>query len=168
MKIRGNTIGTTIKPEKVLVKSENLTEAEKVKARANIGAASMLVVTEGAGGKASHNAKEIFAHVQAGGMVVFGIGFEFGSELYASFVGGDNVHAHFIFFEAHETNDDHVAVGAFSYFTIDMDGNIDSFGMSVMDAVGMQNYITEQVGSIDTALDSILKIQNELIGGDGV
>ena len=29
MIIRGNTIGTSIKPEKVLVKSENLTEEEK-------------------------------------------------------------------------------------------------------------------------------------------
>jgi hypothetical protein len=38
MKIRGNTVGTTIKPEKILVKSENLTEKEKAKARANIGA----------------------------------------------------------------------------------------------------------------------------------
>lgn len=38
MKIRGNTVGTPIKPEKVLVKSENLTGAEKAKARENIGA----------------------------------------------------------------------------------------------------------------------------------
>lgn len=37
MKIRGNTVGTTLKPKTVLVKSENLTEAEKAKARANIG-----------------------------------------------------------------------------------------------------------------------------------
>lgn len=37
-KIRGNTVGTNIKPEKVLVKCENLTKKEKAKARANIGA----------------------------------------------------------------------------------------------------------------------------------
>ena len=37
MKIRGNTIGTTIKPEKNLVKATNLTEAEKAQARENIG-----------------------------------------------------------------------------------------------------------------------------------
>jgi hypothetical protein len=41
MKIRGNTVGTPIAPEKVLVKSENLTEEEKAIARANIGAASV-------------------------------------------------------------------------------------------------------------------------------
>lgn len=40
MKIRGTTVSTTIKPERVLVKCENLTEDEKAQARANIGAAS--------------------------------------------------------------------------------------------------------------------------------
>ena len=40
MKIRGNTIGTTMKPEKTVVKCEKLTEEEKAIARANIGAAS--------------------------------------------------------------------------------------------------------------------------------
>ena len=46
MKIRGNTIGTTMKPEKVLVKSENLSEEEKAVARANIGAASADAIGE--------------------------------------------------------------------------------------------------------------------------
>lgn len=41
MKIRGNSVGTTIEPKKVLVKSENLTEEEKAKARENIGAAAI-------------------------------------------------------------------------------------------------------------------------------
>lgn len=41
MKIRGNTVGTPIKPKKVLVKCEDLTEEEKAQARANIGAASI-------------------------------------------------------------------------------------------------------------------------------
>ena len=44
MKIRGNTIGTNIKPEKTVVKCENLTEEEKAIARANIGAASEEVI----------------------------------------------------------------------------------------------------------------------------
>lgn len=44
MKIRGNTIGTTMKPEKTVVKCENLTEEEKAIARANIGAASEEVI----------------------------------------------------------------------------------------------------------------------------
>lgn len=37
MKIRGNTIGTPIKPEKNLVKATDLTDAEKAQARENIG-----------------------------------------------------------------------------------------------------------------------------------
>lgn len=41
MKIRGNTIGTPIKPEKNLIKATDLTEEEKARARANIGAAAV-------------------------------------------------------------------------------------------------------------------------------
>lgn len=41
MKIRGNTIGTPIKPEKNLIKATDLTEAEKAQARENIGAISL-------------------------------------------------------------------------------------------------------------------------------
>lgn len=44
MKIRGTTVGTPIKPEKVVVKCKNLTEEEKAIARANIGAASEEVI----------------------------------------------------------------------------------------------------------------------------
>lgn len=37
MKIRGTTVGTTIKPEKILLKATDLTEEEKAQARANLG-----------------------------------------------------------------------------------------------------------------------------------
>ena len=37
MKIRGNVVGTTIKPEKAVTKATNLTEEEKAQARSNIG-----------------------------------------------------------------------------------------------------------------------------------
>ena len=40
MIIRGNTIGTPMKPEKALVKSTDMTLEEQAQARANIGAAS--------------------------------------------------------------------------------------------------------------------------------
>ena len=78
-KIRGNTVGTTIAPEKVLVKSENLTPEEKAQARANIGAAkegesggsSLLVVTLSDSRKvASNTSEQIYDHVQNGGVVV--------------------------------------------------------------------------------------------------
>jgi hypothetical protein len=38
MKIRGNTVGTPIKPEKSLVNATDLTEEQKAQARENIGA----------------------------------------------------------------------------------------------------------------------------------
>lgn len=40
-KIRGNTVGTTLKPEQAILKCQNLTEEEKAQARANIGAAAI-------------------------------------------------------------------------------------------------------------------------------
>lgn len=40
MKIRGNTVGTPLKPEKAVVKCQNLSEEEKAQARENIGAVS--------------------------------------------------------------------------------------------------------------------------------
>ena len=71
MKIRGNTVGTPIKPTKVLVKSENLTPEEQAKARENIGAANLLVVTLSQSRKvASKTSKQIYDHVQSGGVVM--------------------------------------------------------------------------------------------------
>lgn len=40
MKIRGNVVGTTQKPEKVIVRATHLTEEQKAQARENIGAVS--------------------------------------------------------------------------------------------------------------------------------
>lgn len=41
MKIRGNTVGTPLKPEKAVVKCHGLTDEEKATARQNIGAISL-------------------------------------------------------------------------------------------------------------------------------
>lgn len=72
MKIRGAVVGTPIKPEKVLVKSENLTDEEKAIARANIGAsATMLIVTSNEDSKASHSSAEIYNHVKSGGATAY-------------------------------------------------------------------------------------------------
>lgn len=46
MKIRGNTVGTPMKPEKNLVKATDLTEKEKEQARENIGAPHVYTTTE--------------------------------------------------------------------------------------------------------------------------
>lgn len=64
MKIRGNTVGTPIKPEKAVVKCQNLTEEEKAQARANIGAAA---VGEGGGGLTEQDVEQIvrnYAHTE--------------------------------------------------------------------------------------------------------
>lgn len=70
MKIRGNTVGTPIKPEKVLVKCQNLTEEEKIMARQNIGAGGSLLTVFTDGDTSSHTPAEIITHVQAGGTVI--------------------------------------------------------------------------------------------------
>lgn len=80
MKIRGNTVGTPMRPEKFLVKARNLNEEEKAQARANIGAAaegdspggsgvSALIVTMSEDSIASHTPAQILAHMQNGGVV---------------------------------------------------------------------------------------------------
>lgn len=53
MKIRGNTVGTPLKPEVILTKASGLTEEQKAQARANIGAAA-----EGEGGGGGANGKD--------------------------------------------------------------------------------------------------------------
>ena len=51
MKIRGNTVGTTLRPEKAIVKSKNLTEEEKAQARKNLGVDAIPTVTKADAGK---------------------------------------------------------------------------------------------------------------------
>lgn len=46
MKIRGNVVGTTQKPEKVIVKATDLTDDEKAQARSNIGVPDIDVLVE--------------------------------------------------------------------------------------------------------------------------
>lgn len=69
MKIRGNTVGTTLKPEKAVVKCQNLTPEEKAKARKNIGVDTLIVTIDEESKTASHTATEIISHVKNGGTV---------------------------------------------------------------------------------------------------
>ena len=64
MKIRGNTVGTPIKPKKVLVKAESLTDDEKDIARENIGA-DVFYVTVTAAEDGTLTADKTFAEVKA-------------------------------------------------------------------------------------------------------
>lgn len=60
MKIRGNTIGTPLKPEKNLVKATGLSPEEQAQARENIGAASAEVI-----GDIERAFDELHAYAQA-------------------------------------------------------------------------------------------------------
>lgn len=159
MKIRGNTVGTTIKPEKTVVKCEKLTEEEKTIARANIGATSMLIVTIGEDGKASHTSAEILAYVQAGGTVVL----DTWNEMFANLTTVDVGMAYFAYVDISDE-----AGGLLGSYTIDYEGNAHASFSQFRDDNELENYIDEKIGLIDSALDSIIAIQNELIGGDGV
>lgn len=61
MKIRGNTIGTPIKPEKTIVKATGLSEEQKAQARENIGAVTEADVEDVVNSKLSNiiNAEEV-------------------------------------------------------------------------------------------------------------
>lgn len=163
MKIRGNTIGTTMKPEKTVVKCENLTEEEKARARDNIGVVPMLIVTN-EGIQASHTSGEIYAHVQAGGTVVFDVS----NGVCASFAGAYEDVAFFIAYQANARDDDIVAGGIIVSYEIDRDGNITDCGLHIRDEQGIENRIYEVIGPIDDALQEIIAIQNKLIGGDSI
>jgi hypothetical protein len=168
MKIRGTVVGTPIKPEKVLVKSENLTEEEKAIARANIGIMpTMIVAYDNENKKASHTSAEIFAHVQAGGTVMFDFQIDGSPSELVTLADVTEYYAHFTYADV-QLFDDIIATCQLVDIRVDENGNVSVGAMSLMDQTGMENFIYEQLGPIDEALSSILKIQNELIGGDGV
>ena len=166
MIIRGNTIGTSIKPEKVLVKSENLTEEEKAIARANIGVVPTLIVkvrhyqNEDFDDvrEVSHNSVEIYEHAKAGDSVLL---MNQNNEYY-TLQRAESYIAIFSKTEAYTI--DGVSKVDHEKIVIDSEYNV----MEFRDSLVLEKRFDETIGYIDTALDSILKIQNELIGGDGV
>lgn len=166
MKIRGNTIGTTMKPEKTVVKCEKLTEEEKAIARANIGVVPTLVVnirsyqnddfddvTE-----VSHNSLEIYEHVNAGGSAVLCVR---GDEFYV-LEGATSYSARFI-----RTDCGSIDGSRFAHIrniVIGSNYNVTEFDYELV----LEERFDKTIGDIDSALDAVLSIQNELIGGDGV
>lgn len=138
MKIRGNTVGTTQKPEKVIEKAgidnvfigdENTTLEEFYNAHC---AGKMCFMKRNmAGGRTGYWVAYTMSSVMAN------------------------------FYEFSSTPDGQVSI---SYATLDSSGNFTS--KSVMPAD--KTYVDEAIGDIETALDAIIAIQNSLIGGDGV
>lgn len=68
MKIRGNTVGTTLNPEASLLLSTGLTEEQKAQARANIGASA---VGEGGNGESGVSPTVDIAEIDGGHRVTF-------------------------------------------------------------------------------------------------
>ena len=164
MKIRGNTVGTTIKPEKTVVKCETLVEEEKAIARANIGASSTIIVTIDEDNKASHTTREIYEHVQNGDLVVL----DTGIEMFANLTIAESYRATFSYLDVVGDTGNGDAAAMLGSYSIDSDGNIDVDFINLVDDTTASKYVEDKLGPIDSALDAILKIQNELIGGDGV
>lgn len=102
MKIRGTTITTPMKPEKVVVKATNLTDEEKAQVRENLG--------------------------------ITGSG--------ADIIKDDELSST----STWSSNKIHATITT----------NFDN----------LEGYFSARIGDIDTALDSIIAIQNELIGGE--
>ena len=172
MKIRGNLVGTNQKPEKVVVMATDLTPEQQAKARENIGAAAecagvLNVTTDFDTMKASHTSKEIYDHIQNGGTVfcdgiVIGESYEELAVCYAV---------------AHFQENDELVSGTAMQLTIDKNGTVvwvQSFIGLLDDDKTAPGYtwssqkIATEIGSIETALDSIIAIQNSLMGGGSV
>lgn len=150
MKIRGNTVGTPMKPEKAIVKATNLTEEEKAQARENLG------ITGGA-------ATPYFVDVQHSDEGYYINDFSWG-DLRAEIANDRMIVCRT------ESQDD--------VFYLPMT-NVNDYEEWVMFSAdigynhhevmvwidGMVEYTVEdRTGDISTALDHIIEIQEELIG----
>lgn len=135
MKIRGNTVGTPLKPEAALLNCTGLTEEQKAQVRENIGAAesALFVTTDNV--HASHNSGEIITALQNGRHVIL----ELASGVYAANVSTDQEFAYF----------DQLVDNTITRYTIDPHGNVSFANL---------------FGDIETALDAIIAMQEELIG----
>lgn len=147
MKIRGNTVGTNIKPEKILVKATDLTEEEKAQARENIGVKN----------------SSVYHLINESGKTV------------------DNPVAMLGSYMTEPKVDDFVLTNTFNLYVVtgvdlvnqrvevNLLGNLkgDSYVLTEQDKEEIANLVSVEMGDIDSALDSIIEIQNSLIGGDG-
>lgn len=169
MKIRGNVVGTPLKPERNLLKATDLTEQEKAQVRENIGIAGVLTVTIDSN-KASHTPAEILAHINSGGSVYCnGFALQYVTAFEAVFE--DN------FYSGHEGSDGKPYAYCMTRTVINEDGTVTESlknlptlndGETTEYNTWSSQKIASEIGSIETALDGIIAIQNSLIGGGEV
>ena len=146
MKIRGNAIGTTMKPENNLVKAKSLTDEQKAQARKNIGAMQ--------NGLADR-------YLNMGDHPI-------GNVLSLHFTPTDKDDDAISIRQISSTVDDNGSYigGVFAFVYPDghviLRGVADGVEDNDAATVGQLN---TAVGDIETALDSIISIQESLIGG---
>lgn len=165
MKIQGNTVGTPMRPDvAVLVATEKLTEDQKEQVKQNLGTAEVFIaeygVTTHAELQEAYNAGKVLfcqdgsylAHlyqVTAGGSYAFyRVTNNLVTNSYCSITGWGRQTIH------HTPGAHGVSHGANGSDPI------------TPESIGAAS--VEQIGDIESALDSIIEIQNTLIGGDGV
>ena len=167
MKIRGNTIGTTMKPDQTLVKAQNLTPQQKSQARENIGAMEYIVkviMNEDETGyvidgdfdwdalvDAATNNRRVVCRVQ------------YNSEMECD----DTPYFHplsYVYLE-----DDYAVFGicgekSQQWVIINHEGEVRVQSCTLVSFEQLYE-VSSKLVDIETALDSILAIQNALIGG---
>ena len=151
MKIRGNAIGTTMKPENNLVKAKSLTDEQKERVRKNFDAMQ--------NGKADSDLN----------MDYNGIRNLYGIELVSS--KSQNVDPASVYINAspvYNSDGTDVVSGIVEFYESHHDGlvvlrHIDN-GIRDNDAATV-GQLNAAVGDIETALDRIIAIQESLIGG---
>lgn len=145
MKIRGNTIGTPIKPEKNLVKATGLSSEEQAQARLNIGTAGVFVAEYGVTPNAD------MEEAYKAGKALFCRDGIYLTPLYHRTSGGS-----FVFM----SNDSESQTNRYCGITSGWNKKTTKLCATKF------NDIDETIGDIETALDSIIEIQNSLIGGE--
>lgn len=195
MKIRGNTVGTTLKPEKAIVKCQNLTEVEKAQARDNIGAVGaddiryVQDTLTGLDGNVSgllDSVQDVSDRVAA----LENSGGSGGASALIVTVGENNIASHTAGDIANAARNGKTAIMHDGYTVYNLlatdGGDLAWFGYltdenimhvaCVLDTGEVERYthdfvtvayVNEKLGNIETALDHIIAMQNSLIGGDG-
>lgn len=170
MKIRGNTVGTTLKPEAALVKSGNLTEGEKAIAREHIGA-DVFYVTVTTSEDGTLTANKTFAEVKAAYDSGRSLSLLYGGVVLPLFSIDENAidftrtHTSLHYVVSIKSNNEvdaylnSIDLGQFSNSSEPPKSRYASVGT-------VQSMIDNTVGDIETALDSIIATQESLIGGE--
>lgn len=160
MKIRGNVVGTPLKPERAVVAATNLTPAQQKQARENIGVCDLIVTVTN--GVVSHTNSQIYEHVQNGGVAYLQYDFLMPlsvteTSATCAYVYDDGIIDYFEIYDGSFNKAEFYFATSEQYY--DLKQKVEGLSNISQDH-------DEQLGDIDTALDSIIAIQNSLIGGD--